>query len=143
MDLDNELAVCPHTSDPHSYPCFTRGCRAHGNTEVGAAGNPVDRTYEATCTVFHDLLLRKQGDAFERLTVHVAGHCDEACAEVLSAEGPRQYLGGSAQERTFVYEPREEVDGRSLVSFEKQLVRETTAKRVEIVSRRLRGLLPD
>ena len=88
------------------------------------AWNFVDRTYEATCTLFQDQLLRKQGAAFERLTMHVAGHCHKAYPETLSMEGQRQQLGGNAHERTFVYEPRQ-VNGRP---FEKQLVRETTAK---------------
>ena len=97
------------------------------------AGNFVDRTYEATCTFFQDQLLRKQGVAFERLTMHVAGYSDGAYPEVLSAEGQRQQLWGNSHERTFVYEPRQ-VYGRPVTSFEKQSVRETTAKRILPIS---------
>ena len=93
----------------------------------------MDRTYEATCTFFQDQLLRKQGVAFERLTMHVAGYSDGAYPEVLSAEGQRQQLWGNSHERTFVYEPRQ-VNGRPVISFEKQLVQETTAKRILMIS---------
>lgn len=87
----------------------------------------MDRTYEATCTFFQDLLLRKQGAAFEKLNLHVAGNRDRNPPEVLSVEGQRQQIGGTAHERTFVYEPRY-VNGRPAMCFEKQLVQETTAK---------------
>ena len=87
----------------------------------------MDRTYEATCQFFQHLILRKQGAAFEKLTMHVAGNCDETYPEVFSVEGQRQQIGGYAHKRTFIYEPRI-VNGRPAVSFERQLVKETTTK---------------
>ena len=98
--------------------------------DVGEASNFVDRTYEATCTFFQDILLRKQGVAFEKLTMHVVGNCDEVYPEVLSVEGQRQQICGNSHERTFVYEPRYG-NRRPAMSFVKQqLVTETTAKSV-------------
>ena len=128
VDLNNEQELCPHMGKRHFYPCLNRSCQEYENIEVGVASNFVDRTYEATCTFFQDQLLRKQGAAFERLTMRVVGYDDLAYPEVLSAEGQRQQLWGNSHERTFVYEPRQ-VNGRPVIPFEKQLVRETTAKR--------------
>ena len=127
MDLNNEQEICPQMGKHHSYHCLNRSCQKYKTIEVGEAWNFVDRTYEATCTFFQNQLLRKQGAAFERLTVHVAGHVGKAYPEILSTEGQRQQLGGNAHERIFVYEPRQ-VNGCPVTSFEKQLVQETTAK---------------
>ena len=87
----------------------------------------MDRTYEATCQLFQHLILRKQGAAFENLTMVVAGNCDESYPAVLSVEGQRQQIGGYAHKRTFIYEART-VNGFPAISFDKQLVKETTAK---------------
>lgn len=83
----------------------------------------------AICTFFQNLLLRKQGAAFENLTLQVAGNCDGIYPEVLSVEGQRQQIGGTSHKRTFVYEPKYG-NGRLKMSFEKQLVEETTAKSI-------------
>ena len=85
----------------------------------------MDRTYEAACTFFQDLLLRKQGATFEKLALHVAGF-DGPHPEVLSVEGQRQQIAGSAHRRTFLWEPRP-VNERPALSFDKQTVKETTA----------------
>lgn len=78
---------------------------------------------------FHDLLLRKRGAAFEKLTMHVVGYSDESYPDVLSVEGQRQQVEGKAHERTFTYEPIWE-NGCPATSFEKQSFQETTAKSI-------------
>lgn len=125
VDLNNEKDTCPTIGKGHPHTCLSRSCQAYDSIEVGAASNFVDRTYEATCTFFQDLLFRKQGAAFEELTLHVAGKSDGKYPEVLTVEGQRQQIGGISHKRTFVYEPRYE-NGRPGMSFEKQRVRETT-----------------
>lgn len=125
-DLNNEQEICPNIGKGHPHACFSRSCLE--NIEVGAAKNFIDRTYEATCTFFQDLLLRKQGIAFERLTLHVAGKCDTVFPEVLSAEGQRQEIRGMSHKRSFVYEPMYR-NGRPTMSFEKQSIKETTGQR--------------
>ena len=127
VDLNNDQEICPHICKDHPYACLNRTCQACESIEVEAASNLVDRTYEAICTFFQDLLLRKQGAAFEKLTMHVAGHRDIAYAEVLSVEGQRQQIGRNSHQRTFVYEAKH-VIGRPTRCFEKRLVRETKRK---------------
>ena len=129
VDLNNEQMNCPHMGKDHPHACLSRSCQACESIEVGATSNFVDRTYEAICTFFQDLLLRKQGAAFENLTIHVVGTCHTTYPDVLSVEGQRQQIGGNSHERTFVYEPRYS-NGRPATSFEKQLVQETTAKSI-------------
>lgn len=126
MDLNNEQEINPHMGKLH--PSLSRSSQEYDDIVTGVAWEIVDRTYEATCTFFQDQLLRKQGVAFERLTMHVVGHRDGPHPEVLSEEGQRQQLRGNAHWRKFVYEPRQ-VNGRPVISFEKQLVRETSAER--------------
>lgn len=133
VDLNIEQDICPNTGKGHPHACLSRGCQACESIEVGAASNFVDRTYEATCTFFQDLILRKQGAAFEKLTLRVAGNCDRKYPKVLSVEGQRQQIGGISHRRTFVYEPYY-VNGRPAMSFEKHLVKETTAKSIERAS---------
>lgn len=118
VDLNNEQDICLN--------CLNRSCQACEGIEVGATSNFKDRTYEATCTFFQNLILRKQGAAFEKLTMHVAGNYDVFHPEVFSVEGQRQQIGGCAHKRTFVYEPRN-VNGHPAISFEKHLVKEPTA----------------
>ena len=124
VDLNNEQELYPRMGKLH--PCLSRSCLTYEDIVAGTAWESVDRTYEATCTFFQDQLLRKQGVAFERLTMHVVGY-DRPYREVLSLDDQLQQLRGNAHKRTFVYEPRQ-VNGRPVVSFEKQLVRETTPK---------------
>ena len=59
--------------------------------------------------------------------MHVAGNCDESYPEVFSVKGQRQQIGGYAHKRTLMYEARI-VKGYPAISFEKRLVKETTAK---------------
>ena len=130
VDLNNEREICPHVGKSLPHACLNRSCQAGESIEVGAASNFVDRTYEAICIFFHDLIIRKQGAAYERLTMHVVGNCDKKYPDVLTIEGQRQQLLGSSHERTFVYEPRYP-NGSPALSFEKQLVQETTAKSID------------
>ena len=125
----NDREVCPHIGKGHHSDCLNRSCQASESMEVGDAYNFVDRTYEAICTFFQDLLLRKQGAAFEKLTMQVAGHSAAIYPEVLSVEGQRQQLSGNSNRRTFVYEAKQ-VNGIPVISFEKQLVQETTPKSI-------------
>ena len=134
VDINNDKNICMHIDGngrPYDcldlYNCLNRSCLAWDRIEVGAASNFVDRTYEAACTFFQDLLLRKQGVAFENLTMHVAGTDDKWYPKVLSVQGQRQQLGGESHKRTFVYEPRH-VYGRPMMSFDRQSVQETTAE---------------
>ena len=129
VDLNNEQDTCPHLGKVHHHACLSRSCQAFESIEVGAASNFVDWTYEAICTFFQDLLLRKQGAAFEKLTMHVAGNSDGAYPEVLSVEGQRQQISGNAHQRTFEYNSKH-MNGRPTTSFDKQLVQETTAKSI-------------
>lgn len=125
VDLNNEQGICPHIAQNHPGTCLNRDCQVFESIEVGAASNYVDRTYEAVCTFLRDLLLRKQGAAFEKLTMHIAGQCNEVYPEVLSVEGQRLQLSGTSHGRTFKYEPKH-VNGLPATSFQKQLVQETT-----------------
>lgn len=122
-DLNTEQDICPDIGKGHPHACSSRGCLE--NIEVGTASNFVDRTYQATCTFFQDLILRKQGVAFERLTLHVAGDSGIIFPEVLSAEGQRQQISGTSHKRSFLYEPIYG-NGCPTRSFEKQSVKEIT-----------------
>lgn len=121
IDLNNEQGICSHIAQNHPFEVES--------IEVGAASNYVDRTYEAVCTFLQGLLLRKQGAAFEKLTMHIAGQCDGVYPEVLSVEGQRLQLSGTSHGRTFVYEPKH-VNGLPTTSFHKQLVQETTTTKI-------------
>lgn len=123
VDLNNEKDTCPLLGKSHPRACLSRSCQAYDSIEVGAESNFLDRTYEAICTFFQDLLLRKQGAAFEKLTLHVAGSDVKIKPDILSVEGQRQQIRGISPKRTFVYEPGYR-NGRPALSFEKQLVRE-------------------
>lgn len=135
VDLNNEQGVCPHIAQNHPCACLNRDCQEFESIEVGAASNYVDRTYEAVCTFLQDLLLRKQGAAFEKLTMHIAGPCDEVYPEVLSVEGQRLQLSKNSHGRTFIHEPKH-VNGLPTTSFQRELVHETTKKSVAMVSSR-------
>ena len=128
IDLNNERDFCPLICANHLHPEMS-SWQMCDSIEVGAASNFVDRTYEATCTFFQDLLFRKQGAPFEKLTLLVVGNGDDKYLDILSAKGQRQQIVGNSHERTFVYEPWRE-DGRPAMSFEKKLVKETTAKSI-------------
>lgn len=127
VELNNEQEICSNIGQGHPHACLSRSCQEYESIEVGAASNFKDRTYVATCNFFQDMLLRKQGAPFEKLTMHVAGHCGHTHPDVLSVEGQRQQIGGNSHGRTFVYEPRYR-NGRPEMSFETQLVKETTPK---------------
>lgn len=129
VDLNNEQDHCPSIGKGLPHACLSISCQARESIEVGAASNFVDRTYNATCTLFQDLLLRKQGAAFEKLTLHVVGSRNAVYPDVFSVEGQRQQICGDSHERTFVYEPIYG-NGRFVMPFEKQLVRETTPKSI-------------
>ena len=132
VDLNNEQEPCLNIGKGHPHACLNRRCQAGESIEVGAASNFIDRTYEATRQFFQHLVLRKQGSAFEKLTMHVAGNCGGIQPEVFSVEGQRQQIGGCAHKRTFTYQPCI-VNGRPTVSFETQLVKETTEKSWKIL----------
>ena len=130
VDLNNEKDICLHAGKGHLHDCPSRSCLTSESIEVGAASNFLDRTYEAICTFVQDLLLRKQGATFEKLSIDVAGYPDGPYPDVLSVEGQRQQISGKAHRRTFEYEARM-VNGRPTMSFEKRLVKETTVKSIE------------
>ena len=129
VDLNNEKDICPHTGKGHPHACLSRSCQANESIEVVAASSFLDRTYKAICTFIQDLLLRKQGAAFEKLSLDVAGYSDGIHPDVLSVQGQRQQIGGKSHRRTFEYEARF-VNGRPTTSFERWLVQETTEKSV-------------
>ena len=135
VNLNNEKDMYLHIGKGYIDDDSSTATQASEGSEVGAASDIQDRTYEAVCTFVQDLLLRKRGAAFEKLSINVAGYSHGTYPDVLSVEGQHEQLGGMSHERTFEYEAGT-VNGLPRMCFEKRLFKETTVKSIEI---KLRG----